>query len=111
MSSAQTKIVLPHLPAELWRIIFTMKKKLDMQQEHKKMLEMQQEHKKQFHNTVHLIKHCGYYNGWHSIYDYTAYGWGCCERTCDESWLVDCPDPSFVSPDYENSELVVFMNS
>ena len=101
MSSAQTKIVLPHLPAELWRIIFTMKKKL----------EMQQEHKKQFHNTVHLIKHCGYGYGSRSIYDFTAYGWGGCDRTCDESWIVDCPDPSFVSPDYEDGELVAFMNS
>jgi len=67
-------------------------------------------HKAQYYNTHMLIKRCGYGYGYNSIFEYTAYGWGSCDRTADGSWQVDCPDKAFVWPDYEDTKILAMMN-
>jgi len=67
-------------------------------------------HKAQYYNTHMLIKRCGYGHGHLSIFEYTAYGWGSCDRTADGSWQVDCPDKAFVWPDYEDTKILAMMN-
>jgi len=61
-------------------------------------------HKSQYSATLALIKGCGYGNGYKSIFDYTAYGWS------QENVDTDCPDDSFVYPDYEDDEILAMMN-